>query len=210
MNDDLVQPDRGFGTHGHRDAEICTYVVHGDLTHADSMGTRESLGPGSIQFMTAGSGVEHSEHNLSKSSDLRFIQMWLTPRKNGLKPNYGSHIGTKEGTVPDQWRHLVSDVAADLETPVKINTDANMYVAVVSPGGQVELPIAAGRQAYMLCVEGSARAALEGDQVEISQHDALEVHAAGRLAVAAGLEGAHMLVVEMAQDPIGRSGRGDL
>jgi len=208
MNDDLVQPDRGFGAHGHRDAEICTYVVRGDLTHADSMGTRESLGPGSIQFMTAGTGVEHSEHNLSKSNDLRFIQMWLTPRQNGLQPNYGSHDGSKVARKPDQWHHLVSDVAADFETPVKINTDANMYVAVVSPGGQVELPIFKGRQAYMLCVEGGARAVLEADQVDLSQHDALEVHAAGCLLVAARQEGAHVLVVEMAQD--GRSGRGDL
>uniref|UniRef100_A0A7S2TL20 Pirin N-terminal domain-containing protein n=1 Tax=Lotharella oceanica TaxID=641309 RepID=A0A7S2TL20_9EUKA len=89
MNDDLVQPKRGFGEHPHRDAEICTYVVHGQLTHQDSMGTKESLGKGSIQFMTAGTGVRHSEHNLH-NEPLRFIQMWLTPKAGGLKPNYGS------------------------------------------------------------------------------------------------------------------------
>jgi redox-sensitive bicupin YhaK (pirin superfamily) len=81
MNDDLVQPSRGFGAHPHRDAEIVTYIVQGQLTHKDSMGTRETLGPGSVQFMTAGSGVTHSEHNLDAEHPLRFIQMWFTPRR---------------------------------------------------------------------------------------------------------------------------------
>jgi redox-sensitive bicupin YhaK (pirin superfamily) len=81
MNDDLVQPSRGFGAHPHRDAEIVTYIVQGQLTHKDSMGTRETLGRGSVQFMTAGSGVTHSEHNLDAKHPLRFIQMWFTPRR---------------------------------------------------------------------------------------------------------------------------------
>merc|ERR1719263_1909714 len=71
LNDDLVQPARGFGTHPHRDMEIVTYVVRGSLTHKDSMGTSETLGRGSIQFMTAGTGIQHSEHNLDPSADLR-------------------------------------------------------------------------------------------------------------------------------------------
>merc|ERR1712159_863460 len=93
MNDDLVQPARGFGTHPHRDMEIVTFVVRGSLSHQDSMGTQETLGRGSIQFMTAGRGVQHSEHNLHKSQDLRFIQMWLVPRSRGLQPSYGSLVG---------------------------------------------------------------------------------------------------------------------
>jgi len=75
MNDDLVQPDRGFGAHPHRNVEICTYIVNGSLTHQDSMGTKETLTRGAIQFMTAGSGVTHSEHNLDKTNPLRFIQI---------------------------------------------------------------------------------------------------------------------------------------
>lgn len=208
MNDDLVQPSRGFGTHGHRDAEICTYVVRGSLTHADSMGTQESLGPGSIQFMTAGSGVQHSEHNMSPHHDLRFIQMWLTPRCHGLQPNYGSHDGAKAMAVGDTWHHLVSDVEEDQDTPVKINTDANIYVATISPHSKVELSILAGRQAYMLCIEGSAQVGLGGEREELVQHDALEVHSEGALAVGAGLHGAHVLIVEMEKD--GCSGRRDL
>eukprot|EP00494_Astrolonche_serrata_P033027 UN33296 len=89
LNDDLVQPKRGFGEHPHRNMEICTYVVEGELTHKDSMGTAESLGRGSVQFMTAGTGVRHSEKNAG-NVPVRFLQMWISPRSSGLKPNYGS------------------------------------------------------------------------------------------------------------------------
>ena len=80
VNDDLVQPSRGFGTHGHQDMEIITYILHGGLTHKDSMGSEETLGRGSVQFMTAGTGVMHSEYNLDPEQDLRFIQSWILPR----------------------------------------------------------------------------------------------------------------------------------
>ena len=84
MNDDYVQPNRGFGTHGHKDMEIITYIVQGKLTHKDSMGTEETLGRGSVQFMTAGRGIRHSEYNHETESGLRFIQTWVTPRKKWL------------------------------------------------------------------------------------------------------------------------------
>lgn len=102
MNDDLVQPKRGFGTHPHRDMEICTYIVEGELTHQDSMGTKETLGRGSVQFMTAGRGVQHSEHNLHPSAPLRFIQIWIMTRQNGLPPNYGSSLGDVAART-NQW-----------------------------------------------------------------------------------------------------------
>ena len=89
MNDDLVQPNRGFGEHPHRNAEIMTYVVRGALTHQDSMGTAETLKQGSIQYMSAASGVRHSEFNKSKELPLRFIQIWVTPRTTGGDPVYG-------------------------------------------------------------------------------------------------------------------------
>jgi len=93
-----VQPARGFGTHPHREMEIVTYVVEGELTHQDSMSTKESLGRGSIQFMTAGTGVSHSEHNLDPTKPLRFIQMWLVPRERGLNPNYGRSAAVRAST----------------------------------------------------------------------------------------------------------------
>ena len=102
LNDDLVQPLRGFGEHPHRDTEICTYIVDGYLTHQDSMGTKETLQRGDIQFMTAGRGVYHQEHNLHDTLPLRFIQIWITPRTRGLKPNYGSGRGDIERRR-NQW-----------------------------------------------------------------------------------------------------------
>lgn len=154
MNDDLVQPSRGFDTHPHRDMEIITYVVDGELTHKDSMGWDETLERGSIQFMTAGTGVTHSEHNSHKEKNLRFIQSWVVPRKKGLQPNYGSMAADAAAEVArkDKWCHLVSDVeATDTKTPVKINQDCNVHVVELSPDNAVPpLEIGAGRQGYLL------------------------------------------------------------
>merc|ERR1712137_236726 len=109
--------------------EILTFVVDGKLTHKDSMGTQESLGRGSIQFMTAGTGIRHSEHNLEKTP-LRFIQSWVVPRKRGLTPNYGSMDAGAEASAArkGQWSHLASDVENSTFTPVKINQDCNVFV----------------------------------------------------------------------------------
>eukprot|EP00656_Telonema_subtile_P032026 TRINITY_DN3509_c0_g1_i2.p1 TRINITY_DN3509_c0_g1~~TRINITY_DN3509_c0_g1_i2.p1 ORF type:complete len:278 (+),score=45.50 TRINITY_DN3509_c0_g1_i2:62-895(+) len=205
LNDDLVQPSRGFGTHPHRDAEIVTYVVRGELTHKDSMGTEETLDAGSIQFMTAGSGIRHSESNDSGDSDLRFIQMWLTPRKRGLRPNYGSMRSSSSEL--GLWQHLVSDTEATAETPVKINTDANISVVRVGAGDCVELKMKEGRQGYLLIVEGSATVGMDGVEIVAAQHDAAEVLQPGGVStsIRAGDEGAHCLFVEMACDGSGRT-----
>jgi len=214
MNDDLVQPHRGFGTHGHRDAEICTYVVEGELTHQDSMGTTETLTGGAIQFMTAGSGVQHSEHNLG-DRPLRFIQMWLSPRTRGLAPNYGSSPGDASARQ-NAWHHMVSDtVDEDSETPVKINTDANMFVTELTEGRALDFDVRSGRQAYLLCVDGNttidAVASIRGRDgvglgVELAKHDSAEIVGPVSFSVVGP---AHLLLVEMAFDRRA-AGRGDL
>jgi len=203
MNDDLVQPARGFGTHPHKDAEIITFVVQGELTHQDSMGTSETLGRGSIQFMTAGRGIRHSEHNLSKDSDLRFIQCWVTPRSLNLPPNYGSMLGDNKAADArrDTWAHLVSDVSGDAKTPVQINQDCNVFVVEVSPGRQVPpLDIARGRQGYMLCVEGALQAMLPEGGLDLRRHDAAEIKGPMSVSLRAHQdEGAMVLLFEMAE-----------
>eukprot|EP01125_Pyxidicula_operculata_P011173 TRINITY_DN3649_c0_g1_i2.p1 TRINITY_DN3649_c0_g1~~TRINITY_DN3649_c0_g1_i2.p1 ORF type:complete len:231 (-),score=35.89 TRINITY_DN3649_c0_g1_i2:63-686(-) len=135
MNDDLVQPSRGFGTHPHRNMEIVTYIVEGELTHKDSMGTDETLSRGSVQFMTAGTGVSHSEHNLNPKDPLRFIQMWIQPRKSGIEPNYGSLNVKAEDKHKrhNKWYHIVTDVLNQADVPIKINQDANIYVTELDP-----------------------------------------------------------------------------
>lgn len=150
MNDDLVMPKRGFGEHGHANMEICTYVVEGALTHKDSMGTSETLTRGAIQFMTAGKGVRHSEHNLDGSKPLRFIQMWITPNAGGLAPNYGSHAFSRDDRM-NKWCAAVSPVpGAGVDggtAPVQINQDASVKVTELEPGVALPFATAAGRHA---------------------------------------------------------------
>mmetsp|Transcript_61352 Transcript_61352/g.132482 ORF Transcript_61352/g.132482 Transcript_61352/m.132482 type:complete len:310 (-) Transcript_61352:68-997(-) len=179
MNDDLVQPNRGFGTHGHSNAEIVTYIVNGSLTHQDSMGTKETLGRGAIQFMTAGSGVQHSEHNLDKATALRFIQIWLNPWERGLRPNYGSRVA-RDGEREGKWAHLAGAKGAQgtPKTAVPINTDANIYVAEIPCGGTLDLAVGPARKAYVLCVEGSA--SLSGLATgKVERHGAVKLFGSG-------------------------------
>ena len=217
VNDDLVQPSRGFGTHPHANQEIVTYIVEGKLTHQDSMGTKESLGRGSVQFMTAGTGVRHSEHNLSEDKPLRFIQTWITPSRNNLPPNYGSSVGD-EAKRWNQWQHLVSSVdSKDTRATVQINQDCNVYSSELELGKSITMPISEGRMAYMIALEGSVKV---GDVV-LERHDAAEITSSstdgkGSLDVTSvavekaehGKEVAHVLLFEMQH--VHGAGRGDL
>merc|ERR1712137_477145 len=195
MNDDLVQPERGFGAHPHQNMEIVTYVVHGALSHKDSHGNAETLGRGSIQFMTAGTGVRHSEYNQEKET-LRFIQMWILPSKSNLTPNYGSYVGDEKERW-NRWQHLVSSVTSSFKTPVKINQDANIYVAEVSQGHDLSLRVADNRQAYVLCVEGNISIQGNDANEQLDVHEACEVFGDCTLKFAPLTEKAHILVVEM-------------
>ena len=164
MNDDLVQPLRMFGAHPHGDMEIATYVVSGKLTHwhmdRSGGGAHETLGRGSLQFMTAGTGVTHTEGNDS-DEPLRFIQMWIVPRQRGLKPNYGSINGAerKEKRL-NQWDHLLADInAGEMLCSSRINQDCNIFVSEIDRDvatGGLGFSLKAGRQAYVLNIEGEA------------------------------------------------------
>jgi quercetin 2,3-dioxygenase len=173
MNDDLVQPDRGFGTHPHRNMEIITYVVDGELTHKDSMGTSESLGRGSIQFMSAGTGVRHSEYNASTTKPLRFIQTWIIPSKMNLEPKYGSFSPNSEKCIEkDTLLHLVSNVEdKSSSTPVEINQDVDGYASVLELGKTVVHKLPQGRQGYLLCLEGT----IQVNGTELKRYDACEI-----------------------------------
>ena len=209
MNDDLVQPKRGFGTHPHRDMEIITYIVDGSLTHQDSMGSKESLGRGSIQFMTAGTGVQHSEFNHGENP-LRFIQTWIMPRERSLTPNYGSYDAPKDcAAKKNTVQYLASDTSnTSADTPVKVNQDVDTHAAELELGKSVSLDLARGRQAYMLCIEGT----LEVNGKTLSKYDAAEIHGDGTpLEVkATGVEPtengevAHFLMFSMKEDGSGR------
>lgn len=209
MNDDLVQPSRGFGEHPHRDVEICTYIVEGLLTHKDSMGTAETLGRGAIQFMSAGSGITHSEHNLDNNNPLRFVQIWITTRQRGIKPVYGS-AKVNETDRLNNWSHIVQDIQDNNSNcPIKINQDANIFVSEIEPGKIVNIEIKEGRQAYLLCIEGDGLVQGKTSSIQISRHDAAEIVGPQQLSFSSQTDNkAHFLIVEMKHEK--GSGRSDI
>lgn len=211
MNDDLVQPRRGFGTHPHSNMEIVTYVVDGELTHVDSIGTKESLGRGSIQFMTAGSGIRHSEYN-DGDKPLRFIQTWIMPSKSNLKPNYGSYRGDPN-LRKNKLHHLVSDVKdSSVSTPVQVNQDVNTFVSELNKGAKIVHELPPGRQAYLLCIEGGVK--VNGEK--LSKYDACEITGSGGVLEIEATETentphgevAHILMFEMKS--VANAGRSDM
>eukprot|EP01039_Chlorochromonas_danica_P009187 gene9187-10146_t len=208
MNDDLVQPNRGFGRHPHRDMEICTYVVQGDLTHQDSMGSKETLSRGSVQYMSAGRGVQHSEHNLHPTNPLRFIQIWIQPRQKGLTPRYGGYPGREQERL-NRWAHLVGDISnpSSSSAGVQIHQDANLYVTEVEQGQEVSFSLEANRQAYLVCLEGEVEVSGAHGKEVLSMYDAAEVFGGNELKVkrVSGCAKTHVLMLEMAYSGKGRS-----
>ena len=210
MNDDLVQPRRGFGSHPHRNMEIITYIVQGELTHEDSMGTKESLPRGSIQYMTAGQGIVHSEFNHG-DKPLRFVQTWINPSEYDLKPNYGSCTGSADARKK-KIHHLVSDAKnAGAQTPVKISQNADCHAAELDLGQKVIHELPKGRQAYLVCLEGGVTV----NGKSLARQDACEITEGGSIEIVAtsveeteNAKVAHILMFSMKEVP--GSGRKDV
>jgi len=152
INDDLVKAGKGFDTHPHRDMEIISYVVEGELTHGDSMGNRRVLNRGQIQYMSAGRGVTHSEYNYGTKT-ARFLQIWIFPDNQGYDPRYGDYAFAWADR-DNQWLHLVSSETGN--APVKIHQDANLYALSLAPGKDIQFDIQPQRQAYLVLIEGAA------------------------------------------------------
>ena len=190
MNDDLVQPHKGFGTHPHRDMEIISYVVSGELTHADSMGNTESLSRGAIQYLSAGTGITHSEMN-DGDEIAHFIQTWIVPHDKGLEPQYGSKSFEKKERH-NQWLHLVGPKGSDAH--INIYQDASMYACELDDAFILEFEVQSSRQLYIKLMEGSAN--INGTLFKSG--DAAEV--IGDNIIVRGLDKAHILLVEMAKE----------
>ncbi len=192
LNDFELEPGAGFGTHPHEEMEIISYCVEGTLEHVDNMGNRNTIGRGDVQYLCAGSGVNHSEMNATVEGPLRFLQIWITPDKKGLSPHYRSKEFSKN-TLKNELRLVVSGEA--LDSVLNIQQDANIYVAELDTNKGMTIANREGRQSYLLCVEGS----LAGDGVELFTCDALKLWGEERLTLTA-LEGSHLLMVEMAKE----------
>lgn len=174
INEDRVQPSEGFGTHGHRDMEIVSYVLSGALEHKDSMGTGSVLHYGDVQRMSAGSGVTHSEFNHSSSEPVHFLQIWILPERANLEPGYEEKhfdAGSKRG----QLRLIASPDGSD--GSVLIHQDACIYASILDGKDRLEHALAEGRGAYVQVARGSlvvnGESLDQGDAIHISGESAV-------------------------------------
>lgn len=176
LNQDEVAPGKGFGTHGHQNMEIVTVVLDGVLEHRDSMGNGSRLTPGEVQFMSAGSGVTHSEFNGSQTETSHFLQMWVFPRETETEPRYEERA-FPEAERRGKLRLVVSPDGAD--GSLTIGQDARLYSSLLVPGERMELGLEPGRQAYLHLATGSLEVngvLLEaGDGAEIRDEETLSL-----------------------------------
>src|SRR5262249_23760 len=189
INDDRVRPGAGFGTHGHRDMEIVSYVLDGALEHKDSIGTGSILRPGTVQRMSAGRGVTHSEWNPSKSEGVHFLQIWILPAKQGIEPSYEEKHFT-EADRRNRFRLLVSPEARD--GSVKIHQDAEVWGTVLGAGGETAFELRPGRRAWVQV----ARGALALNGTRLGEGDGAAIEGETKLAFRAD-EGAEALLFDL-------------
>lgn len=187
INDDLIEAHEGFDTHPHRDMEIISYVVDGELSHADSMGNENTISRGQVQYMSAGTGVLHSEHNRGDVT-ARLLQIWIMPDGRGYKPQYGD----KRFEAKDrhnQWLHIVSPINGS--APIQIHQDANLHVLELDGGKSITFDVKPGRQAYLVLIEGKSVI----NRQDLIMRDALE--SVEENLIIEAKENSHYLVIEM-------------
>lgn len=190
LNDDRVAPGEGFPTHPHRDMEIVTYVLEGALEHRDSMGSGSVIRPGDVQYMSAGSGVTHSEFNASKEEPVHLLQIWMFPEKQGLKPAYGQKNFSEE-EKRGKLRLLVSPDGRD--GSIKIRQSNELYATVLEKGESVRHELKPKRHAYVQVARGSVT--LNGTQLEEGDGAAISEEKAVELA---GVKNAEVLLFDLA------------
>lgn len=181
LNEDHVQPDAGFPTHGHSDMEILTFVLAGELEHKDSTGTGSVLRPGDVQRMTAGRGVEHSEFNPSQTEELHLLQIWILPAEKGLAPSYEERRFSLEEKRGRLCLIAAPSASAAAEDALAIHQDARIYATVLEPGASVSHALGQGRHAWVQV----ARGAVKVNGAELSAGDGLAASDESELALEA-------------------------
>jgi quercetin 2,3-dioxygenase len=174
INEDRIAPGTGFGTHGHRDMEIVSYVLQGNLAHKDSMGNVEGIPPGEVQRMSAGSGVMHSEFNHAPNSETHFLQIWIEPNVRGIAPSY-EQKAFADAEKRGQLRRVASPDAAD--GSVKLHADASIYAGLFDGAESARLTLNPARKAYVHLVRGelsvNGQALKTGDAVAVRDESQL-------------------------------------
>lgn len=189
INEDRVTPGQGFGTHGHRDMEIISYVLDGALEHKDSMGTGSVLHYGDVQRMSAGTGVRHSEFNHSKRDEVHFLQIWIEPATAGNPPSYEEkHFdpASKQGRL----RLIASSDGRD--GSVLVHQDVAIYASLLGAGDAASLPLATGRRGYVHVVRGTVQV----NGIALAGGDALKLTSEAAIALEHALD-AEVLVFDL-------------
>lgn len=183
FNDDVIRPGGGFPQHGHREMEIVTYVIEGQLEHRDNLGNVGAISPGEIQRMSAGTGIQHSEYNASQEKPVHLVQLWILPAVKSLKPSWEQQRfepGDRTGKL------LPIAIPADragkqANGTVRIHQDATIYTALFRPNDSTEHTLAEGRRAYLFLMDGELRVNGEtlraGDQARITAERSLQLAA---------------------------------
>ncbi len=180
INEDVIEAGQGFGRHPHRDMEIITYIVEGELNHRDSMGREATIRQNDVQRMSAGTGILHSEYNHSQKP-VHLLQIWILPEAEGLKPSYEDRtISTEEKR--NRLRLIASHDGRD--ESAKINQDASVYASLLDTGKNLELPLQSGRHAWVQLVKGelevNGTSLKKGDGAAISGEKRLDLASVGR------------------------------
>ena len=191
LNDDWIDPGRGFPMHPHRDMEIFSYVTHGALTHEDSMGNRATIQPGRIQFMRAGTGVKHSEFNPSRDERTHLLQIWIEPDTQGLDPAY-AELDIDWDRHANQWIPLLAPIGKPVEGALSLHQDALVWVARLAQGTSLSVPSQSGRKAYLHLIEGQ----LSSADVKLGAGDALAIEDEAPFEITA-LEDAEILFFDL-------------
>ncbi len=176
INEDRVQPGKGFDTHSHQDMEIISYVIEGALEHKDSMGNGSVIRPGELQFMRAGTGVTHSEYNHSKTDLVHFLQIWVIPDKERLEPAYD-----QREFPPEERRGRLRLVASQdgAEGSIRVHQDMSLYATLLEAGQSLQHVLAPARHAWVQVVKGDLTVNGEqlsaGDGLGITEESSLEL-----------------------------------
>jgi quercetin 2,3-dioxygenase len=181
INEDRIEAGTGFGSHGHRDMEIVSYVLSGELAHKDSMGNIKSIPPGDVQRMSAGTGVVHSEFNHAKGQQTHFLQIWIEPLLKGIAPGY------EQKTIPEAEKRGKLRLVASPDGAggaVQINADARIYAGLFSAGESALLTLQQERKAYVHVIRGAVK--VNGH--ELSAGDALMLHNEAAIKITNGVD----------------------
>ncbi len=195
INDDKVKPHSGFGTHPHSDMEIFSYVVDGKLTHRDSTGNHEILSRGHVQYISAGTGLTHSELN-EQDNWCRFLQIWVLPEETGLPVRYGLHKFSFEDRK-NKLFHIICDSKNKDQAPIHLFQGINVYVSELTVKDKsISFTLDEGRQTYIYCFEGSLNI---NQYPSLGERDSLKIYGQVKIEFTLRSDKANIIIMEMQQ-----------